>query len=92
MIEVELKFETTPAAWPQLEKQLATMQLVRHLRNSDIYYDTANFDLLSQAVFVRVRNHARLEFKFNEQAASAHERTRGPSLFVWEVSRAFQMG
>jgi adenylate cyclase, class 2 len=72
MIEVELKFETTPAAWPQLEKQLATTQFVRHLRNSDIYYDTANFDLLSQAVFVRVRNHARLEFKFNEQAASAH--------------------
>jgi adenylate cyclase class IV len=72
MIEVELKFEITPAAWPQLEQQLATMQFVRQLRNSDLYYDTADFDLLSQAVFVRVRNQARLEFKFNERAAPAH--------------------
>jgi adenylate cyclase class IV len=72
MIEVELKFEITPTARPQLEKQLARMQLARHLRNSDIYYDTADFNLLSQAVFVRVRNHTRLEFKFNEQAAPEH--------------------
>ena len=72
MIEVELKFELLPTSWPRLEEQLATMQLVRNIRNSDTYYDTLEFDLLSQAVFVRVRNHLHLEFKFNEQAAPAH--------------------
>jgi adenylate cyclase class IV len=48
------------------------MQLARRLRNADTYYDTPGFDLLSQAVFVRVRNHRHLEFKFNEQADPAH--------------------
>ncbi len=72
MIEVELKFEIAPAAWPQLEQHLAGMQFVCQVRNSDRYYDTADFDLLSQAVFVRVRNQARLECKFNERAAPAH--------------------
>jgi len=72
MIEVELKFELLPTSWPQLEERLTAMQLTRRTRNSDIYYDTAGFDLLRQAVFVRVRNHVHLEFKFNEQAAPAH--------------------
>jgi len=72
VIEVELKFELLPTSWPQLKEQLQTMQLARRLRNSDTYYDTPGFDLLSQAVFVRVRNHLQLEFKFNEQAAPAH--------------------
>jgi adenylate cyclase class IV len=72
MIEVELKFELLPTSWPQLEEQLTTMQLTRRMRNSDTYYDTAGFDLLRQAVFVRVRNQMHLEFKFNEQAAPAH--------------------
>jgi adenylate cyclase, class 2 len=72
MTEVELKFEIAPGSWPQIEEQCATLQLVCRLRNSDTYYDTAGFDLLSQAVFVRVRNHLHLEFKFNEQAAPAH--------------------
>jgi adenylate cyclase class 2 len=72
MIEVELKFELLPTSWPQLEERLTTMQLTRRMKNSDTYYDTAGFDLLRQAVFVRVRNHMHLEFKFNEQAAPAH--------------------
>lgn len=72
MIEVELKFELLPASWPQLQRQLAGMQLMRCVKNSDTYYDTTGFDLLRQAVFVRVRNHRHLEFKFNEQAEAAH--------------------
>ena len=72
MIEVELKFELLPTSWPRLEKQLTTMKSLRFLRNSDIYYDTIEFDLLRQAVFVRVRNHTSLEFKFNEQASPLH--------------------
>jgi len=74
MIEVELKFELSPTSWPQLTERLATMQLKHRLMNSDIYYDTADFNLLRQAVFVRVRNHSHLEFKFNEQADLAHNK------------------
>jgi adenylate cyclase class IV len=72
VIEVEMKFELLQESRSRFKEHFATMQLVHCLRNSDIYYDTPAFDLLSQAVFVRVRNHLRLEFKFNEQAAPAH--------------------
>jgi adenylate cyclase class IV len=72
MIEVELKFEIAPASRARVEKYLATMGFARRLQNSDTYYDTATFDLLSRAVFVRVRNQQRLEFKFNEQDAPEH--------------------
>ncbi|HZS77240.1 MAG TPA: CYTH domain-containing protein [Ktedonobacteraceae bacterium] len=70
MIEVELKFAITPDSRARLERNLRTC--ARCLHNSDVYYDTPSFDLLGQAVFVRVRNQQRLEFKFNEQAAPAH--------------------
>jgi adenylate cyclase, class 2 len=72
MIEVELKFAIAPDSRARLEKYLATTGSARRLRNSDTYYDTPTFDLLGQAVFVRVRNQQRLEFKFNEQAAPEH--------------------
>jgi adenylate cyclase, class 2 len=72
VIEVEMKFELLPTSRPRLEEQLAMMQFLGRLENSDTYYDTASFDLLSQAVFVRVRNHQHLEFKFNAEAAPAH--------------------
>lgn len=72
MIEVELKFEIAPASRVRLEKYLATIGFARRLQNSDTYYDTPTFELLSQAVFVRVRNQQRLEFKFNKQAAPEH--------------------
>lgn len=72
MIEVELKFKLTADSLPTLEEYLATIGTARHLQNSDTYFDTSAFDLLRQAVFVRVRNQQRLEFKFNEQAAPAH--------------------
>jgi adenylate cyclase class 2 len=72
MIEVELKFAIAPASRARLEKYLATIGFAHRLHNSDTYYDTPAFDLLGQAVFVRVRNQQRLEFKFNEQAAPEH--------------------
>ena len=43
--------------------------------NVDRYYDTPRFDLLQQAVFVRVRNDHQLEFKFNEQGETAHRQS-----------------
>lgn len=75
MIEVELKFKVDPKASEQLQAQLdamPSMRCITHIKNVDTYYDTTSFDLLQQAVFVRVRNHAYLEFKFNEQAEVAH--------------------
>jgi len=72
MIEVELKFAITSDSRARLETYLGTMGRARRLQNSDTYYDTPSFDLLGQAVFVRVRNRQRLEFKFNEQAAPEH--------------------
>src|SRR5579859_679706 len=72
MIEVELKFAIKPDSRARLETYLGTIGCPCRLHNSDIYYDTSSFDLFSQAVFVRVRNQQRLEFKFNEQAAPEH--------------------
>ena len=72
MIEVELKFAITPDSRARLETYLARAECARRLHNSDSYCDTPSFDLLRQAVFVRIRNQQRLEFKFNEQAAPAH--------------------
>lgn len=72
MIEVELKFAITPDSRAGLETYLGSAGCAHRLHNSDIYYDTSSFDLFSQAVFVRVRNRQRLEFKFNEQAAPEH--------------------
>src|SRR5579859_5502889 len=72
MIEVELKFAMSPDSRARLETYLGTIGCPCRLHNSDIYYDTSSFDLFSQAVFVRVRNQQRLEFKFNEQAAPEH--------------------
>ena len=72
MIEVELKFALLPTSWQQLQKRIEPIHLTGKTKNDDIYYDTAQFDLLRQAVFVRVRNHTHLEFKFNEEAAPAH--------------------
>jgi len=75
MIEVELKFEIVPRSRTLLQAKLAAMPLVRwpgRIENADTYYDTANFDCLQQAVFLRIRNRAHLEIKFHEQADPAH--------------------
>jgi adenylate cyclase class 2 len=75
MIEVELKFEIPTASRALLQEKIGTVPSVRQLGqidNSDIYYDTANFDCLQQAVFIRIRNRARLELKFHDYADPAH--------------------
>lgn len=48
------------------------MQFAGTVQNSDIYYDTPEFALLKQAVFVRVRNNAQLDFKFDERLVKEH--------------------
>jgi adenylate cyclase, class 2 len=72
VIETELKCRLTPDVYRRLDGYLGTMQRGGSVHNLDIYYDTASWELLRRAVFVRVRNQARLEFKFNEQAEQRH--------------------
>jgi adenylate cyclase class IV len=48
------------------------MEFKGTVHNSDTYYDTPTWDLLRRAVFVRVRNNQKVEFKFNEDTTQAH--------------------
>src|SRR5215469_5958734 len=75
MIEVELKCELSPKVLPKLQERLQHMTFDGTAHNRDKYYDTPQFDLLQQAVFVRVRNDQQLEFKFNEQGETAHRQS-----------------
>jgi adenylate cyclase class IV len=72
MIEIELKYQLNPTLSAQLQEQLQQMSFTGAVHNDDLYYDTASFDLLKRAVFVRVRNRQELQFKFNEAADRAH--------------------
>jgi adenylate cyclase, class 2 len=75
MIEVELKCELFPQLLPKLRERLQHMTFDGTVQNVDRYYDTPLLDLLQQAVFVRVRNEHRLEFKFNEKGEKAHRQS-----------------
>ena len=75
MIEVELKCELFPKLLPKLQERLQHMTFDGTAHNVDRYYDTPRFDLLQQAVFVRIRNDHQLEFKFNEQGETAHRQS-----------------
>ncbi|MGH2497249.1 MAG: CYTH domain-containing protein [Ktedonobacteraceae bacterium] len=72
MIEVELKCDLSSALWPRLQEKLQATEFCERVTNYDVYYDTWSFDLLRQAVFVRVRNHRQLQFKFNTEQDKAH--------------------
>ena len=75
MIEVELKFEIPSASRGLFQEKLHALPSVRWLGqidNTDVYYDTANFDCLQQSLFIRMRNRTRLELKFHDHADPAH--------------------
>lgn len=72
MIEAELKCRLTTEMQPELQKKLQGMTFRKAVHNLDIYYDTPSWDLLQRAVFVRIRNHEMLEFKFNAQVEQEH--------------------
>ncbi len=74
MIEVELKFEIPSGARTLLLAKLDALlaQPLGEVDEADIYYDTASFDCLQQAVFVRIRNQTCLEIKYHEHADPAH--------------------
>ncbi|MDQ2884995.1 MAG: CYTH domain-containing protein [Chloroflexota bacterium] len=72
MIEVELKYEVPHESQRRVQEYLQQRSFRGVVENRDTYYDTSTFALLQQAVFVRVRNHTQLQFKFNERADKAH--------------------
>jgi adenylate cyclase class IV len=74
MIEVELKFEfpSSVGSFLQVKLEELSAQPLRQAHDVDSYYDTANFDYLRQAVFVRIRNHKHLEIKYHEHADPLH--------------------
>ena len=82
MIEVELKFLLPPEARSKLQEKLRTMKSVGTVKNMDIYYDTSAFDLLRQAVFVRIRNNNQLQVKFNEEVIKIHGQSIERTFFL----------
>jgi adenylate cyclase class 2 len=74
MIEVELKFALPSDARVLLQTKLNALwvQSLSQVENVDTYYDTAGFDCLQQAVFIRIRNQKYLEIKYHEHADPAH--------------------
>jgi adenylate cyclase class IV len=73
LIEVELKCELSPQLLEKVRQKIQGMQFRGTAYNHDIYYDTPTWDLLRRAVFVRVRNNQKIEFKFNEDASQEHK-------------------
>lgn len=72
MIEVELKFALPQQARAKLQAKLQGTEFIGTIHNVDNYYDTAAFDLLKQAVFVRIRNGSLLQIKFNQEVEKVH--------------------
>jgi adenylate cyclase class IV len=74
MIEVELKFALSSDAQTLLQTKLDALlaQPLGQVKSVDTYYDTASFDCLQQAVFIRIRNQKHLEIKYHEHADPAH--------------------
>lgn len=72
MIEIELKCELSPELLDRVHEKTRSMAFNGTVRNRDIYYDTPAWDLLRRGVFVRIRNHQRVEFKFNEGLTPEH--------------------
>lgn len=75
MIEVELKFGLTAQVRQQLEARLAVMpsvQFIGQVTSTDVYYDTAQYDCLRRAIFVRIRDQKRVEIKFHRDDDPEH--------------------
>lgn len=69
MIEVEITCSLSQAGLFKLQEKLSTMTYLGVTQQRDVYYDTATWDLLRQAVFVRVRNNATLQVKFDGEGS-----------------------
>jgi adenylate cyclase class 2 len=67
--EVEITCALSPESQRLLHEKLSAMTRLATTQQLDTYYDTANWDLLRQAVFVRVRNSTTLQVKFDEEGS-----------------------
>jgi adenylate cyclase, class 2 len=72
LIEIELKCELSPQLLEKVRLKIQRMEFRGRVYNHDVYYDTSTWDLLRRAVFVRVRNNLKIEFKFNENTSQEH--------------------
>jgi adenylate cyclase class 2 len=75
LIEIELKCALTPQLLETVQAKIQAMKFQGTVNNRDTYYDTPTWDLLKRAVFVRVRNNSKVEFKFNENIDLAHKQS-----------------
>lgn len=60
MIELELKYQIK-----NIPQNIKTMPLLNEKYQTDIYYDTKDYCLLSKGNFLRIRNNSKLEFKLD---------------------------
>jgi len=81
--EVELTCPLTPEGLSRLREKLQGAVPQGVTQQIDIYYDTATWGLLQQAVFVRVRNNAKLQVKFDEEGSD--------KLHIECIERAFSL-
>lgn len=65
MIELELKYKLA-----HIPKAVSFLEKIKTKTQSDIYYDTKNYELISKGNFLRVRNGEKLEFKVDLDDAS----------------------
>ena len=69
-VEIRALFRRTEPT--QTQHNALLVQPLGQVENVDTYYDTAGFDCLQQAVFIRIRNQKDLEIKYHEHADPAH--------------------
>jgi adenylate cyclase, class 2 len=72
LIEIELKCELSPQLQDKVREKTRGMKFNGTVHNQDRYYDTPTWNLLRRAVFVRVRNNRKIEFKYNEDITQEH--------------------
>ncbi|MEO6890608.1 MAG: CYTH domain-containing protein [Ktedonobacteraceae bacterium] len=72
MIEVEKTCVLSAESRDRLHEKLRGMTHQGVVQQTDSYYDTPAWDLLRQAVFVRVRNMSTLQIKFDEEGSDKH--------------------
>jgi len=60
MIEFELKYKLS-----EIPEVLDSFQIVKTIKQSDVYYDTKNYDLITKGNFLRIRDNINIDFKID---------------------------
>lgn len=64
-IEIELKFEVLDRA--EIARFVEPLEVIGKKRIVDVYLDTQEGDLFKRSIFVRIRNNATFDIKFNQE-------------------------